>query len=463
MRRWLILFLSLIIVVFVFPYEACSQSSSLSLQEATIKVAQELKDSVVTISSLQVISVYPDADSLLYELFPELFGTSQMRRVGIGSGVIVDKDGYILTNEHVVGPAADILVTLPNGNEYHAKIVAVDYKADLAVIKINPKEELVPAKLGDSDNVKIGQWVMAIGNPFGIAFHSAEPTLTVGIVSAVHRSLPAGMWRGRNYVDLIQTDAAINPGNSGGPLVNMDGEVIGINVAIVSPTGGSIGLGFAIPINAARRVIESAMSGKPLSYGWIGVAGQDMTSRLQKYFGLDHPVGVLVVGVVPNGPADLAGIQEGDVILKFDGKKVRDIQDLLKYVSETEIGKTVPVLILRGRNRKIVYVKVAKQGEGFVNPKVAKHLHKLPHSTKPSGPIDLKGMKLVEMGDQVVVESIVPGSPADKAGIKKGDIILRINQQRIHSLTDIRAMSQGELSGNLLIRTKRGFFVILDE
>ncbi len=432
--------------------------AQIPLETATIKVAEEIKDSVVAISSLQVIRVYSDVDSMFYDLFPELFGPSTMERVGIGSGVIIDEDGYILTNEHVVGPAQDILVTLSNGNEYHAKVVAVDYKADLAVIKIEPREELKPAQLGDSDKVKIGEWVMAVGNPFGVAFHSAEPTLTVGIVSAVHRSLPSGMWRGRNYVNLIQTDAAINPGNSGGPLVDMEGKVIGINVAIVTPSGGSVGLGFAIPINAARRVIESALQGKPLSYGWIGVAGQDVTPRIQRYFGLDRPHGVLVVSVVPGGPADKAGIEEGDLILRFDGKEVRDIQDLVRFVSEVSPGTVVPVEIIRGRRKITLEVKVGKRGEGFVDVRQAK----VRNGKADVSSFNVKGMVLVDSPRGVVVKEVEPDSPAERSGIKKGDIVLRINQQRVDSLSDVAGLPEEELQGNILVRTRRGFFVILD-
>ncbi len=433
--------------------------AQIPLETATIKVAEEIKDSVVAISSLQVIRVYSDADSMFYDLFPELFGPSTMERVGIGSGVIIDKDGYILTNEHVVGPAQDILVTLSNGNEYHAKVVAVDYKADLAVIKIEPREELKPARLGDSDKVKIGEWVMAVGNPFGVAFHSAEPTLTVGIVSAVHRSLPSGMWRGRNYVNLIQTDAAINPGNSGGPLVDMGGKVIGINVAIVTPSGGSVGLGFAIPINAARRVIESALQGKPLTYGWIGVAGQDVTPRIQRYFGLDRPRGVLVVSVVPGGPADEAGIEEGDLILRFNDKDVRDVQDLVRFVSEVSPGTVVPVEIMRGRRKITLEVKVGKRGEGFVDLRQAK-VHKAEGGEISS--LNVKGMVLVDSPQGVMVKEVEPGSPAERSGIKKGDIVLRINQRRVESLSDVAGLPEEELKGNILVRTRRGFFVILD-
>ncbi len=433
-----------------------------SLQDATISAAERIKDSVVAISSVQVVQVYPDVDSMFYSLFPELFGyPSQMKRIGVGSGVIIDSDGYILTNEHVVGPASDIMVRLTDGNEYRARVVAVDYKADLAVLKVDAPQPLKAAELGDSDKVKIGQWVMAVGNPFGIAFQSAEPSLSVGIVSAVHRSLPEAMWRGRNYVDLIQTDAAINPGNSGGPLVDMDGRVIGINVAIVSPSGGSVGLGFAIPINAARRVIDSALNGKPLAYGWIGVSGQDVSPRLQKYFGLDAPKGVLVVAVVPGGPADRAGIKEGDIILSFDGRPVRDIQDLVKYVSETPIGKEVVVGILRPSGQVDVYVKVAKHGEGFVDIRGSKGYKQVNTHKTSSGTVEVKGMVLAESGGRVVVVDVKPDSLAEFAGIQKGDVILRINDRRVESIEDVRAIPKDELEGNVLIKTNRGFFVIL--
>ncbi len=433
---------------------------AVDLMTATVDVAKKIKDSVVTISSLQAIRLYSDIDSLFAQLFPELFGPSQMERIGLGSGVIIDKDGYILTNEHVIGPAMDIMVTLPSGNEYHAKVVAVDYKADLAVLKIDPHEEIVPAKLGDSDTVKIGQWVMAVGNPFGMAFHSAEPTLTIGIVSAVHRSLPEAMWRGRNYVDLIQTDAAINPGNSGGPLVNMEGEVIGINVAIVSPSGGSVGVGFAIPINAAQKVIKSALEGRPLNYGWLGITGQDVTSDLQRYFGLDRPMGVVVTSVIEGSPADRAGLRMGDLILRFDGKRVRDMQDLLKFVSEKEVGEVAVLDVVRSGKRMQIKVRIGKRGEGFVNRRQVKSRIKRQGF---GGPVNIKGMHLDEIMGKVVVVDVDDNSPAKDSGIKKGDVIRMINQSPIEKIDDIESIPEGELKGNILVKTDRGFFVIFDE
>jgi len=236
--------------------------------------------------------------------------------------VIIDKDGYILTNEHVVSDATQVKVKLSDGREFDAETKGVDKRIDLAVIKINAKN-LPVAKLGDSDELKIGQWVLAIGNPFGFAIENPEPTVTVGVVSALGRYLPVLGRRDRGYDDFIQTDAAINPGNSGGPLVNLKGEVIGINTAIITTSGGYQGLGFAIPINKAKKVIDKLAKGEKISYGWLGVNIQDLNEDLRNYFGIKEKEGVIVLKVYKDSPAEKGGIKEGDLILSFKSQPVK--------------------------------------------------------------------------------------------------------------------------------------------
>ncbi len=437
---------------------------SASVEDKTIKVAEKIRPSVVTVRCVRYMrmrmSYDPFLDNLLEEFFSQHYNVPGAARLDVGSGVIVDEKGLILTNEHVISGASEIVVTLTGGKEFNANVAAIDYKDDIAVLKIRPAEPLIAVPLGNSEDVKRGQWVIAAGNPFAFAMNNAEPTLTIGIVSALHRSLPYQGW-GRTYVDLIQTDAAINPGNSGGPLVDLDGNVIGINVAILSTSGGSVGLGFAIPSNTAKRVLDSVRRGRPITYGWIGVYGQDITDRLSRFLGLNKPEGAFVSGVVPRGPADMAGIREGDVIVGFNGHKIRDMQDLIKYVSQAAVGEKAPVVIVRKGRRLNLAVVVAKQGEGFLNAKIAANRAGSSPNASPSniigGKIVLLGMALEEDSNgEVFVSEVEKGSPADVAGLLKGDVVLRINDVDIYSLKDVPR----DENGNLLVKTQRGYFVI---
>ncbi|MBU4148846.1 MAG: trypsin-like peptidase domain-containing protein, partial [Candidatus Omnitrophica bacterium] len=294
---------------------------ALSLQEAFVRVSKDAGPAVVSISTEHVehyqTRYYPFSqfqDQFFDEFFSDFFVTGpdrEFKKIGLGSGVIVNKEGYVLTNEHVIHGADKITVTLPDGREFEGQLTGSDIYSDLAVVKIGSEDDLPFAKLGDSDEVEIGHWAIAIGNPFAFAVRNPEPTVTVGVVSALRRSLPRTDKRAREYSDLIQTDASINPGNSGGPLVNIRGEVIGINVAIFTMSGGSEGIGFAIPVNTAKKVMDDLMQGRKVLYGWVGVIIQDVDEDLAGYFGLLEKNGVLISRILENSPAEKAGLRPG--------------------------------------------------------------------------------------------------------------------------------------------------------
>jgi serine protease Do len=365
-----------------------------------------------------------------FEQFRHFFGQMprEFKERGLGSGVIVSPDGYILTNDHVVGQAEQIHVTLMDKREFTAKVIGKDKKTDLALIKIDTKQPLPAATLGDSDKAQVGDWVVAIGNPFGFTL-----TVTAGIVSAKGRAL------GGNYDDFIQTDASINPGNSGGPLFNTQGQVIGINTMIYSSTGTNAGIGFAIPIDLAKHVMEQLKAHGRVIRGWLGVEIQQVTPDLAQSFGLAKPTGALVAGVEPDGPAAKAALKRGDIIVKFDGRPVHDEHELPLIVADTPINKKVAVEVIRDGNRKTLEVvigelktsptQVAKAEEpgsnwgmqvGRITPDIADHYHLQVH----------KG---------VVVRGVKPDSPAAEAGILPGDVLLEVNHHKVSSVDDFLA------------------------
>ena len=314
----------------LIPSAQAAPSEAETLQTAFTRVSQQAGPAVVSISTEQIERVrqyfrgHPfmgqGGEDPFDDFFRQFYGEApterEFRRFGLGSGVIIDERGYILTNEHVVADADKITVTLADGREFEGVVKGKDARSDLAVVKIVGKK-LTVAKLGDSSIVQAGQWAIALGNPFGLIATGpsalalgAEPTLTVGVVSALNRQLPRTSRLDRDYTGLIQTDAAINPGNSGGPLLNLRGEVIGINVAILTSSRGFEGIGFAIPINKAKVVIDSLIEGKRVAYGWLGVSIQDITDDVADYYGLADRDGVLVYQVLPNGPAMKAGMKD---------------------------------------------------------------------------------------------------------------------------------------------------------
>ncbi|MCX7927499.1 MAG: Do family serine endopeptidase [Candidatus Omnitrophica bacterium] len=456
------------------------------MEDAVIRVAETTGKAVVAITVEQVQRVggvrrfyfgFPEdspfgSDDPFRRFFEDFFGEipqREYRRIGVGSGVIIDPQGYILTNQHVVEGAEKIKVILPDGREFKAELKGQDVRSDLAVIKINARN-LPVAVLGDSDKLKIGQWVVAIGNPFGLAMQNPEPTVTIGVISALHRSLGRTLARERDYNDLIQTDAAINPGNSGGPLVNLKGEVIGINVAIYSTSGGYQGIGFAVPINSARRILSRLIEGKKVEYGWLGVTVQDMTEDLATYFGLSEKKGVLIAGVLAGGPAQKAGMKKGDILIEFDNKKVNSVKELLSFMNNSDVGKKVRILVLRDKKEIPLEVVLGSRPEQVASQQITEE--QLPEDKEQSG--TWRGMEVAEVSSSrakqfgmsqtegVVVVKVKEDSPAADAGIMPGDIILEINHQRISSVNDFNRITRF-LKGDCLVATARGFVIVKEK
>jgi len=368
-----------------------------------------------------------------FEQFRRFFGQipREQKQRGLGSGVIISSDGYILTNNHVVGAADEIKVTLSDGREFTAKVIGKDQKTDLALIKINPKEPLPAATLGDSDKTEIGDWVVAIGNPFDVGM-----TVTAGIVSA------KGKFLGGNYDDFIQTDASINPGNSGGPLFNTDGQVIGINTLIYTRTGANNGIGFAIPIDLARNVVDQLRAHGRVVRGWLGVEIQEVTADLAQSFGLEKPEGALVAAVDKTGPAAKAGIQRGDIVVKFNGRDVKDEHQLPTYVAQTPVNKTVDVVVLRNGKPKTLPVTVGELPEKEIAS--AK-------SQEPGGDWGMKVGDITPDLEQqfhltsskgVVVRGVQPDGPAAEAGLQPGDVILEVGSDKVSDVKDFMAKAK---------------------
>jgi serine protease Do len=361
---------------------------------------------------------------------------------GVGSGFIMSREGYILTNNHVVEDADQIKVKLANGKEYDAKVVGRDPKTDLALVKIQGASQLHPLKLGNSDDLKVGSWVVAIGSPFGL-----EQTVTAGIVSAKGRVIGSGP-----YDDFIQTDASINPGNSGGPLINMKGEVVGINTAIIA---SGQGIGFAIPINMAKEIVPQLEEKGHVIRGWLGVSIQEVTPALAKSFNLKETKGALVAQVVSGSPAEKAGIEQGDVIVEFDGKEVKDSKELPRIVASTPVGETVTLKLLR--NGKVVdrQVKIGEMEEKVEAAKAPSH-KSLGITVQNITPEIAKGLGL-KKDTGVVVTGVEPGSPAANAGIQTGDVIREVNRIPVKDIDDFaQKIEKVKDQDNILLFLQRG-------
>ncbi len=381
----------------------------------------------------------------------------------LGSGFVIDASGYIVTNNHVIDGADEIKVILQDNTTLKATLIGRDERVDVALLKVESDKPLTPVPFGDSDKARVGDWVIAIGNPFGLG-----GTVTAGIVSARGRDIRQGA-----YDDFIQTDASINQGNSGGPLFNMNGEVIGINTAIYSRSGGSIGLGFSIPSNQAKLVVDQLRNFGHARRGWIGVKIQQVTPDIAESVGLKDPLGAMIASVDENGPAAKGKLTGGDVVLKFNGQDVKEMRNLPRIVAETEIGKAVPVVVWRDGKNVALSVTVAELPD---DPKEVKTAAVVP-PTKPTGkPTEITGtgiklsditaelrtkFQLAENQKGVVITDVAPKSAASEKGLKPGDVILEVQQEEVKSPSDVsdrvtKYRKAGRKSALLLVLTGDG-------
>ncbi len=375
----------------------------------------------------------------------------------LGSGFIISDDGYILTNNHVVDGAKEIVVRLSDRREFVAELVGSDVRSDLAVLKVTADEDLPTVSLGRSNGLKVGAWVLAIGSPFGFDY-----SVTAGIVSAKGRSLPTA--QNENYVPYIQTDVAINPGNSGGPLFNLDGEVIGINSQIYSNSGGFMGVSFAIPIDVAMEVANQLRSEGRVSRGWLGVVIQDVTRDLAESFGLDRPHGALISQVYPNTPAEAGGLREGDVITEFNGQSIERSSELPHYVGRVKAGSTARVTLVRDGKKMKLDLKVGELAdlrEDGSRPLVGQTGGgRLGLVVTPLNDEELTRLRI----DQGVRVADVDGAAAE-AGIQAGDVITRLNHQAVGSPEDLAEISQALSAGRsvpvLVVRDGNALFLPL--
>ena len=410
----------------------------------------------------------PDMDDFFRHFFGDLQPGRKSRRQfdtprqeGVGSGVIATKDGYILTNNHVVDGADEVKVALQDGREFTAKVIGRDPKTDVAVVKIDAKD-LPAVAMADSDQVEVGDVVLAIGNPFGIG-----QTVTTGIVSATGRGGTVGL----DYEDFIQTDAAINPGNSGGALVDAEGRLVGINTAILSRSGGNQGIGFAIPSDLARDVMASLIRDGHVTRGYLGVMIQDLTPSLAREFSLKDAKGVLVADVTDNSPADQAGLKDGDVILEFNGKQVTDSRHLKLEVARAHPGQTVPVKILRHGNAKNLEVHIQPQ------PDSERLARNDTPDQKDNGTLNGVTVADLDRGARqqfnvpphvhgVVVTVVEPDSPSAEAGLQPGDVIQEINRKSVTTAEEAVQLTERPADKTTLLRVWRGGgsrYVVVDE
>ncbi|MFH1612669.1 MAG: Do family serine endopeptidase [bacterium] len=457
--------------------EKTTISAAKSLENDFIEIASKIKPSVVNISAVKIIkenkfNSFPEQNKDEFEdFFKKFFGErpysqqpQEHQENSLGSGVIINEKGYILTNYHVIANANEIKVILSDKEKYDAEIMGKDKETDLAVIKIKNKEgkKFPVVKLGDSDKIQVGQWVLAIGNPFGL-----EKTVTAGIISATGRVIGSGP-----YDNFIQTDASINPGNSGGPLLNLAGEVIGINTAITSPTGSSIGLGFAIPINEAKDILDDLIEHGEVTRGCLGITLQTITSELASKFGIDEKAdGVIVSDVFEGYPAEKAGIKVGDILIEYDNQPVKDGKQLQFFVAKTKIDKEVKLGILRKGKKIVLICKIAKMPKNF--HKIGKQAHPSDVEVKEMFGLEVQEItkELAEKFDikntkGVIISSVSQNSFSEKSGFLRQDIIRKIEDTEITNLADykeaIEKIKKGENVLFFIERQKSTLFIVLE-
>lgn len=426
-------------------------------------LVEELSPAVVAVATEKAVAAGRGAPfqappgSPLEEFFRRYFGQPApgmeeptQRRMAAGSGFLIDESGYIVTNNHVINGADNITVTLDDESEYVATLVGADPKTDLALLKIKADRPLPFVEWGDSDDVRVGDWSLAIGNPFGLG-----GTVTAGIISARARNINAGL-----YDDFLQTDAPINPGNSGGPLFNLDGDVIGVNTAIASPSGGNVGIGFAIPASLAEPIIAQLRTHGKAIRGWLGVQIQPLNGDLAEGLGIDDTDGALVARVTGGSPAALADVRPGDVITHLDGRPVKGPRDLARMVADTTVGETIPVEVLRDGREKTLSVTIAALDDGTValaekDDTPAKT--QLGLAVAPITPDIVAQYGLMPETTGVLVVGVDPNGPAANTDIQVGDVIVEAGQEPVYGPEDIgAAISQAEQAG------RRALLLLID-
>jgi serine protease Do len=448
-----------------------------SLADLTAQVS----DAVVNISATQTIEVKHKGSEAMPgmppgapfdDLFEEFFKRRQGQGGGgggpefprprksssLGSGFVIDASGIVITNNHVIADANEVMVIFNDGQKLKAEILGKDQKVDVAVLRVKPEKPLKAVKFGDSEKARVGDWVLAVGNPFGLG-----GSVTAGIVSARNRNIDSGP-----YDNYIQTDASINKGNSGGPLFNMDGEVIGINTAILSPSGGSVGIGFATPANTVLPVIEQLQKFGETRRGWLGVRIQNVDEGIAENLGLGATRGALVAGVDDKGPAKPAGLKSGDVIIKFDGKPIKESRDLPKLVAAAPVGKEIEVVIVRGGKEQAKTIKLGRleDGEKTASRETGKDA---PESSGPAASHSALGMEFSRLSDElrgryqikdavksgVLITSVDPRSDAAEKRLQPGEVLLEVNQEAVMEPADavkkIKALKDAGKKTALLI------------
>jgi serine protease Do len=438
--------------------EKAAISGAETLSKAFVAISKEVLPSVVTIYSERLVAVNPQGDRSgrgMPEDFFHFFGLpDQVPQRGMGSGVIIQEDGLILTNNHVVAGADRVRVNLSDGRDFDAKVLGRDPKTDIAVLRIEASG-LPAARMGSSDALEVGEWVLAVGSPFQL-----NQTVTQGIVSAKGRS-SVGL---ADYEDFIQTDAAINPGNSGGALVNLRGEVVGVNTAIATRTGGYQGVGFAIPIDMARKITDSLVRNGRVVRGFLGIQIQDVDAALAENLGLDKPQGALVTDVTRGQPAAEAGIKTGDLIVELDGQPVRDRDALRLKVGETQPGTDMAVTVLRDGGRKTIKVHLAefpRDEETASNEDETQSappsLDKLGFTVERLDRLTRQRYEIDSEVDGLIVTEIDLGSPASDAGLREGDLILEAGKEAVNTVSELRArIDDTDVGETLLLKVRRG-------
>ena len=439
-----------IFLVLLFTFSFSIPSNSQSVPESFADLAEKLMPSVVNISTTQTIvtnsNPFPGfkfpPGSPFEDMFKE-FGTPQERKSSaLGSGFIIDEKGVVVTNNHVIQDAEDIIVRVNGDKEYKAKVIGADPLSDIAVLQLDTNEKFTPVKFGDSDKARIGDWVIAIGNPFGLG-----GTVTSGIISARNRSI--GLSR---YEDYIQTDASINSGNSGGPLFDMEGDVIGINTAILG-RNGSIGIGFSIPSNSAKTVIDQLIEFGETKRGWLGVRIQEVTNEIAEVEQLDEPRGALVASVADNSPSDKAGVKAGDIILEFNGERIKEMKELPIIVARTDVGKKVDVKIWRNKKeiiKKIILGRLETSEDFKVTEKTSpteSTIENLKITVRKLNNEDIKQKKLPNQTNGLVITKIENDSPLITA-VEVNDVIIEAQKKKINTANDLNQTVKQVLKTN---------------